>query len=132
MLARKIAATIAQRSAMIAGAIATGVVTAAQWLWNLAMMANPIGLIIAAVIAFLVILGLLAKNWAAITKFLKQVWERVWSGIVSFFSNAWSKITSGLVRAVAFVRAMFPVFPLIVGAGVGRTGRPVLRRVREA
>src|SRR3546814_9639941 len=105
MLARKIAATIAQRSAMIAGAIATGVVTAAQWLWNLAMMANPIGLIIAAVIAFLVILGLMAKNWDEITKFLKKVWERVWSGIVSFFSNAWSKITSGLGRDVAFVRA---------------------------
>src|SRR3546814_13356576 len=86
------------------------------------MMANPIGLIIAAVIAFLVILGLLAKNWDAITKFLKQVWERVWSGIVSFFSNAWSKITSGLGRAVAFVRAMFAVFPLIVGAAVGRIG----------
>src|SRR3546814_19869520 len=84
MLARNIAATIAQRIAMIAGAIATGVVTAAQWLWNLAMMANPIGLIIAAVIAFLVILGLLAKNWDAITKFLQQVWERVWSGLVSF------------------------------------------------
>src|SRR3546814_12721443 len=83
MLARNIAATIAQRIAMIAGAIATGVVTAAQWLWNLAMMANPIGLIIAAVIAFLVILGLLAKNWDAITAFLKRVWERVWSGIVS-------------------------------------------------
>src|SRR3546814_13141156 len=77
-------------------------------------------LIIAAVIAFLVILGLLAKNWDAITKFLKQVWERVWSGIVSFFSNAWSKITSGLGRAVAFVRAMIAVFPLIVGAEIGR------------
>src|SRR3546814_5754540 len=77
MRARNIAATIAQRIAMIAGAIATGVVTAAQWLWKHAMMANPIGLIIAAVIAFLVILGLLAKNWDAITKFLNEVWERV-------------------------------------------------------
>src|SRR3546814_5101079 len=42
MLARNIAATIAQRIAMIAGAIASGVVTAAQWLRNLAMIANPI------------------------------------------------------------------------------------------
>src|SRR3546814_3236627 len=30
--------------------------------------------------------------------------------------------TSGLGRAVAFVRAMFAVFPLIVGAAVGRIG----------
>lgn len=121
-LARNLAGVIAQRVALIAGAIATGVVTAAQWLWNLAMMANPIGLIIAAVIAFLVILGLLAKNWDKITAFLKRVWERVWSGIVSFFSNAWNRITSGLSRAVAFVRAMFAVFPLIVGAAVSRIG----------
>jgi phage-related protein len=121
-LARNLAGTIAQRVAMIAGAIATGVVTAAQWLWNLAMMANPIGLIIAAVIAFLVILGLLARNWDAITAFLKRVWERVWAGIVSFFSSAWSKITSGLARAVAFVRAMLAVFPLVVAAMVSKVG----------
>jgi phage-related protein len=121
-LARNLAAVIAQRIALIAGAIATGVVTAAQWLWNLAMMANPIGLIIAAVIAFLVILGLLAKNWSKITAFLREVWQRTWSGITSFFQNAWSRITSGLARAVAFVRAMLATFPLIVGAAVSQIG----------
>src|SRR3546814_11355288 len=40
MLARNIAATIAQRIALIAGAIAAGAVPADQRLWNLARMAN--------------------------------------------------------------------------------------------
>lgn len=121
-LARNLAAAVAQRIALIAGAIATGVVTAAQWLWNLAMMANPIGLIIAAILVFLVILGLLAKNWGSITAFLTRVWQRAWSGITAFFQNAWARITSGLRVAVAFVRAMFATFPLVVGAAVGRIG----------
>jgi hypothetical protein len=33
---------------MLAGKVATGVATAAQWLWNAALTANPIGLVIAA------------------------------------------------------------------------------------
>lgn len=114
-LGRNLAATIASRIAMIAGAIATGVVTAAQWLWNLAMMANPIGLIIAAVIAFLVILGLLANNWDKITAFLRRVWERTWSWIKAFFlatgrslvaagQSLWSSIQSIWNRGVAFVQ----------------------------
>lgn len=37
--------------AKIAGAATTKVITAAQWLWNAAMMANPIGVIIAGVVA---------------------------------------------------------------------------------
>ncbi len=37
-----------------------GLVTAAQWLWNTAMMANPIGAVVAAVVAFVGVLAVLA------------------------------------------------------------------------
>lgn len=45
------AAWVAQKGAMMATSLATKAVTAAQWLMNAAMSANPIGLIIAAVVA---------------------------------------------------------------------------------
>lgn len=46
-----------------AQAIATEVVTAAQWLWNEAMLANPIGLVIAGIAALAAGVYLLTKAW---------------------------------------------------------------------
>jgi hypothetical protein len=43
---RAVVGMVAQRAAMVAGAAVTGVMTAAQWALNVAMTANPIGLII--------------------------------------------------------------------------------------
>ncbi|MEZ5380166.1 MAG: hypothetical protein R2754_00065 [Microthrixaceae bacterium] len=43
---------------MIAGKVATGIATAAQWLWNAALTANPIGLIIAAIVGIVATLVL--------------------------------------------------------------------------
>jgi hypothetical protein len=42
---------IAQKAALVAGMLATQAITAAQWLWNIAMDANPIGLVIIGVAA---------------------------------------------------------------------------------
>ncbi len=44
-----------------AQAAATGIATAAQWLWNVAMEANPIGLIVIAIAAFVAGLALLTS-----------------------------------------------------------------------
>ena len=49
--------------ALKAYAAITRIVTAAQWAWNVAMSANPIGLIIAAIIAAIAIIVLLVKHW---------------------------------------------------------------------
>ncbi len=48
--------------ALVAYYIAVGVATAAQWLWNIAMTANPIGAIIVAVAALVAVIVLLVKN----------------------------------------------------------------------
>jgi len=45
---------------MNAGAIATAIVTKAQWLWNAALNANPIGLVVAAVAALVIGVKLLS------------------------------------------------------------------------
>lgn len=49
-------------------AVSTGVMTAAQWLWNAAMTANPIGLVIAGVAALATGAHLLYDNWDTVTK----------------------------------------------------------------
>ncbi len=56
-------AMIAHRVATIAATVATKAVTAAQWLWNAAMTANPIGIVIAAIAALVAGLTALAAKW---------------------------------------------------------------------
>ncbi|MEV5977485.1 phage tail tape measure protein [Streptomyces sp. NPDC052114] len=48
---RATAALVAQRTAMVAGAVATRAMAAGQWLLNAALRANPIGLVITALVA---------------------------------------------------------------------------------
>lgn len=52
------------KNSQLAGAIATKVVTAAQWLWNTALNANPIGLVIGAVAALSASVYALSKAFA--------------------------------------------------------------------
>lgn len=59
--ARAVLGFITSRAVMIAGAIATGVMTAAQWALNVAMYANPIGLIIIGIAAL--IAGIIAAAY---------------------------------------------------------------------
>ena len=49
--------TAAMRALQFAGAVATGVITAAQWAWNVAMVANPIGIIVVAIGALIAALA---------------------------------------------------------------------------
>ena len=46
---KNIALTVAETAVKVASAVATAAVTAAQWLWNAAITANPIGLIVVAI-----------------------------------------------------------------------------------
>ena len=68
--------TIAQAIAAKGTAIATGIATAAQWAFNIAATANPIGLIImgvaAAIAAIIGIIILLKKHWDKITEAIKN------------------------------------------------------------
>lgn len=95
---RTAASMVAARTAMIATSVATGVATAAQWLWNVAMTANPIGLIIVAVAAL--VAGIV---WVATqTDWFGKLWKAVWGGIVAYFQfvlgfykGAWDVIVAG-------------------------------------
>jgi len=55
------------KTVLKAGQVVTKIITAAQWLWNAAMMANPIGLIIAGVAALTVGIYALTKAFSSQT-----------------------------------------------------------------
>ncbi len=82
-------AMIAHKIALLASIIAIKAVTVAQWLWNAALTANPIGLVVAGIAALIAIGILLWKNWDKVAAKAKEVWE----GIVSFFKGVWKRIT---------------------------------------
>jgi len=77
----------------------TGVVTAAQWLWNAAMTANPIGLIVTAVGALIAAGVLLYKNWDKVSAALEVGWEWmkkigtiIWDNLIGAFTKVWEWI----------------------------------------
>jgi TP901 family phage tail tape measure protein len=74
--------------ALLAKNAALKIVTAAQWLFNAAMSANPIGLVIIAIAAIIAIIVLLVKNWDTVT----EVVGKVWDAIKDFAQKAWDKI----------------------------------------
>jgi TP901 family phage tail tape measure protein len=86
--------------AMGAYNLATKAVTAAQWLWNAALMANPIGLIILGVTALIGLIVAIVAKWnewgAAVSLFLGpigmvisiiQSFRRNWDMVVEAFSK---------------------------------------------
>jgi hypothetical protein len=84
------------------GILAGGIwlVTAAQTAWNIAMMLNPIGLIIIAVVALVGAILYLWFHSAGFRKFFIGLWNDIWgflkgvghwfaNDFVDFFKNAW-------------------------------------------
>lgn len=111
------AAFVAQKIAAIASSIATKAMAAAQWLLNVAMDANPILLIVSALV------GLAAGLWYAYnhSKTFRNaiadvgrvgiwIWRNVLEPVVDFFKNNWK---TALQVAVA-VLAPFIAVPLLI------------------
>ncbi len=63
--------------AMVAYKTITGIVTAAQWLWNAALTANPIGLVIVAIVALIAGIVLLVRNWDVVKETMGRVFDTI-------------------------------------------------------
>jgi len=105
------AALVAHKVALLASAIAIKAVTAAQWLWNVAMTANPIGLIIAAVALLAAGVYALWKNWDKIVSFFKgeasraisqldQALQRLAESVGKNFEDMLSDVETATQRAI--------------------------------
>ncbi len=82
--------------------------TAVQWLLNAAMSANPIGLLVGAIIGLIAVGVLLWKNWdkvkektIAIWNSIKDFFIRIWGWIVGIFRDHWQTILGILLLLVA-------------------------------
>lgn len=107
-------ATAASKVAMGASVIATGAMTAAQWLLNAALSANPIGLVVVAIIGLIAVGVLLWKNWDTIKEKALLLWEKMqqvfraisdfigemFRNAVGFVQEGWDKILAILFPSV--------------------------------
>ncbi|ASR85807.1 tape measure protein [Mycobacterium phage Paola] len=78
------------RVATLASAVASRAAAAAQWLWNAALTANPIGLIVAGVVAAGVAI------WAFFTKTEtgRKLWDKIWTGVKTVAGGVWDWLKS--------------------------------------
>lgn len=76
----------AQGRAQMAAAATTKAMTAAQWLLNTAMLANPIGVVIAAVMGLVAAGAVLYKYWGVVAAFLKGAWQGLKEGLAPLFA----------------------------------------------
>ena len=115
---------LAAKAVMIAQSIATGVVTAAQWALNVAMNANPIGLIITGVGLLIAGIVLLYKNW-----------DSVWSGILVITDKVWTGIKAGWDWIVVVFRNVVSLYQSLfegVGSAIGGFFSSVWASIRSA
>ncbi|WP_156459340.1 tape measure protein [Microbacterium sp. Leaf436] len=129
------AATARGTIATIAANTAARVAAAGQWLLNAAMTANPIGLIIAAIVAL--VAGLVwfftqtelgQAIWGEFTRFLGEAWANivsvattvftalasfftdVWNGIVDVVTTVWNNVSGFLGPIFDFIATLIRVY----------------------
>lgn len=87
-------AVMASNIALGAFKAITTVVTAAQWLWNAAMLANPIGLIIIGIVALIALITVIIYKWnewgAALSLFLGPLGMVI--SLIQSFRRNWEMI----------------------------------------
>lgn len=89
---------------------------AAQWIVNAAMDANPVMIIVLAIIALIAIIVLLITHWKQVSDFLVSTWQHVasffvtvgqaiakwwtglWNSIVNFVTGLWKTVTTWVVN----------------------------------
>lgn len=104
------AAMKAWKAIQIAWKVATAVGTAVQWAFNAALAANPVGLIIIAVIALIAVFVLL---WTKVAGF-RNFFIGVWKAITSAATAAWNWIKSAAQNVITFLSAYITAYMSVV------------------
>lgn len=94
-------------------ATAVGIITAAQWLWNVAMLANPIGLVIVAIALLVAAIVFVATHLDDIGALFVKVWGgikaltlTVFNAVKNFLVSVWNSIKSGVSTAVNGIKSV--------------------------
>ncbi len=98
-------AAVAQKAVSAATLVWSGItkaMTAAQWALNVALNANPIGLVVLAVAALAAAAYAVIANWDSIAEFFSGVWD----GVVSGCKKAWEWMSGIFARAKNAVYAV--------------------------
>ncbi|GGM14362.1 phage tail tape measure protein [Micromonospora yangpuensis] len=111
---RSLISAAASRVAMVATAVATKVWAAAQWLLNAALAANPLGLIIIAVIALVAVIVLLWQKNEGFRNMVLAVWAAIKTGIGAAVN--WLKVA--VPAAWAFIVAAVSAYLRMVRTAV--------------
>lgn len=111
---RSTASMVGAKVAMVATTAATGIATAAQWLWNAALSANPIGLIILAIAAL--VAGIV---WVATqTTWFQTIWQAVWGAVVGYFNwvvGNYKAAAGFIVDATKWIADKISALPGLIG-----------------
>jgi hypothetical protein len=107
-------AMLASRVAMIAGAVATGVMTAAQWLLNVALTANPIGLVVVAIAA---LVGAFIYAYTHSARF-RAIVQAVFTFIKGFVITALNQVKTVVMAVWNFAVGVFQSHLAVIRAVV--------------
>lgn len=96
---------LAVQGVMVAVSAVTKAWTAAQWLLNAALNANPIGLLVIGITALIAVGLWLVQNWSTISAWWNNLWEGIsswaaekWNAIVGTITGAWDTIVAGIAE----------------------------------
>ena len=84
---RNVIASGIHRAGMIASSIAMYATAAAQWALNAAMSANPIALVIIAIVALIAAFVWLGTHFQAVSDFCTSMWESPTAAIIAFMAG---------------------------------------------
>lgn len=136
---RTAAVWVAQKVAMIATTVATNAAAAAQWLLNAAMTANPIGLIIAGIVALaaaFVIAYQKSETFRAIIDAIGRAIMTVVRGAIDWLTNtalpAVASFVSGVADKIGAVITFFTELPGRILDAIGDAASWLLDKGRDA
>lgn len=93
---------------------AAKIAAAAQWLWNVAMTANPVGLVIVGIAGLIAIGYLLYKNWDTVSKKAMEFWGVIWGfgkKVFDFYVDFWTKLPERVAYGVGYMIGFIATIP---------------------